>query len=170
MSIEITFSKTIKLSDIKKSEKLKVGRKQHLYGDQKCDIPTFKISHKDFPKEAVYVRYYRILNQDGTIYQEIPRYKTNCDDLEFSEVECAISSKYYHIVYELNKEFGIEFAYDVDPRDTNPEFHKPMSLEKYEECQKNLPVMGKYIPIKNTPIIENSNNSNKLFPDEYLFQ
>ena len=50
MSVEITFSKTIRLSDIKKSEKLKVGRKQHLYGDQECVIPTFKISHKDFQK------------------------------------------------------------------------------------------------------------------------
>ena len=170
MNVELTFSKTIKLSDIKKSEKLTVGRKQHLYGDQECDIPTFKISHKDFPKEAVYVRYYRILIQDGTVYQEMPTYKTNCDDLEFSEVECTISTKYYHITYELNKEFGIEFAYNVDPRDTNPEFHKPMSLEEYEECQKNLPIMGKYIPMKNTPIIDNIDNSNKLFPDEYLFQ
>ena len=169
MSVEITFSKTIRLSDIKKSEKLKVGRKQHLYGDQECVVPTFKISHKDFPKESVYVRYYRILNQDGT-YQEIPTYKTNCDDLKFSEVECTISTKYYHIIYELNKEFGIEFAYNVDPRDTNPEFHKPMSLEEYEECQKNLPVIGKYIPAKNTHIIDNINNSNKLFYNEYLFQ
>ena len=164
MSVDITFSGLIRLTDIKKSEKLKVGRKEHLY--ETLDIPTFKISHKDFPKESVYVRYYRILNQDGTIYQEMPTYKTNCDDLEFSEVECTISSKYYHITYELNKEFGIEFAYDVDPRDTNPEFHKPMSLEEYEECQKNLPIMGKYIPMKNTPIIDNINNSNI----EYLFQ
>ena len=170
MSIEITFSKTIRLLDIKKSEKLKVGRKQHLFGDKEFDIPTFKISHKDFPKEAVYIRYYRILNQDGSIYQEMPTYKTNCDNLEFSEVECTISTEYYHIVYELNKEFGIEFAYNIDPRDTNPEFHKPMSLEEYEECQKNLPIIGKYIPAKNTPIIDNIDNSNKLFPDEYLFQ
>ena len=168
MSVEITFSKTIRLSDIKKSEKLKVRRKQHLYGDQECVVPTFKISHKDFPKESVYVRYYRILNRDGT-YQEIPTYKTKCDDLKFNEVECTISTEYYHIVYELNKEFGIEFAYNVDPQDTNPEFYKPMSLEEYEECQKILPVIGKYIPTKNTPIIDN-NNSDKLYHNEYLFQ
>lgn len=170
MSVEITFSKTIRLSDIKKSEKLTVGRKQHLYGDQECDIPTFKITHKDFPKEAVYVRYYQILNQDGTIYQEMPTYKTNCDDLKFGEVECTISAKYYHITYELNKEFGIEFAYNVDPRDTNPEFHKPMSLEEYEECQKNLPIMGKYIPIKNTPMSKYIDDLNISINTEHLFQ
>ena len=45
-----------------------------------------------------------------------------------------------------------------------------MSLEEYEECQKNLPIIGKYIPAKNTSIIDNIGNSNKLFPDEYLFQ
>lgn len=139
MSVEITFSKTIRLSDIKKSKKLKVGRKQHLYGDQECDIPTFKISHKDFPKEALYVRYYQILKQDGAVYQEMPIYKTNCDDLEFSEVECTISTSYYHIVYELNKEFGIEFAYNVDPRDTNPEFSAPMEPEEYDKLKNNAP-------------------------------
>ena len=89
--------------------------------------------------------------------------------MKFSEVECTISTKYYHIIYELNKEFGIKFAYNVDPQDTNPEFYKPMSLENYEECQKNLPVIGKYIPTKNTPIIDN-NNSDKLYHNEYLFQ
>jgi hypothetical protein len=148
MSVDISFSKTIRLSDIKKSEKLKVGRKQHLYGEKEFDIPTFKISHKDFPKEAVYVRYYQIVKHDGTVYQEMPTYKTKCDDLEFCEVECTISTEYYHITYELNKEFGIEFAYNVDPRDTNPEFHKPMSLEKYEEYHKNLPVKRKRISTK----------------------
>ena len=170
MSTEITFSKTIRLSDIKKSEKLKVGRKQHLFGDKEFDIPTFKISHKDFPKEAVYIRYYQILNQNGTVYQEIPTYKTNCDNLEFSEVECTISTKYYHIVYELNKEFGIEFAYNVDPRDTNPEFHKPMSLEEYEECQKNLPVMRKRVSMKNMPISKYIDDLNILSNTEHLFQ
>ena len=45
-----------------------------------------------------------------------------------------------------------------------------MALEEYEECQKNLQVIGKYISAKNTSIIDNINNSNKLFPNEQLFQ
>lgn len=142
MSTEITFSKAIRLSDIKKSEKLTVGRKEHLYDDDESDVPTFKISHKDFPKECVYVKYYELVNPDGSTSQEMPTYKTKCDDLKFLEVECTISTEHYHILYELNKEFGIEFAKNVDPRDV-PEFYPPMSPEEYEELQKKLSFLRK---------------------------
>ena len=35
---------------------------------------------------------------------------------------------------------------------------------------KNLQVIGKYISAKNTSIIDNIINSNKLYHNEYLFQ
>lgn len=163
MSTEIIFSGLIRLADIKKSEKLKVGRKQHLYGDSNLDIPTFKISHKDFPKEAIYVIYNKLSDKDKII-QNVPCYKDKCDELLFCEAESWSAS--YHIVYELNREFGLKFAYNVDPRDENPKFEKPMSLEEYEKWEKEKPIIGKFLPVENVPLIGNFNSNDEKYKSE----
>ena len=119
--------------------------------------------HKDFPKEAIYVKYNRLGNKNGVV-QDIPNYKAKCDELLFCEAESW--TEYYHIVYELNREFGLEFAYNVDPRDENIEYHKPASLEEYEKFKKENPVIGKFLPLKNVPLVGNFNPNDEKYKIE----
>ena len=108
MSENIYFSKSIKLSDIKKKcKQLKVGKQENLYGDS--DIPTYSITHKEFPGEKVYVIFNRY--EDKSLNAKLGE---KCDDKEFCEVERFYENGDYHILLILAGTFDIEYITEID--------------------------------------------------------
>ena len=117
MSENIYFSKSIKISDIKKKcKQLKIGKQEGLYGG--IETPIYPITHKEFPGERVYI----IFNEyeDKSLNA---KYGENCEDKEFCEIERFYGDEYYHIMLVLSGTFDIE--YTSDPRAwSKGEFHR----------------------------------------------
>ena len=94
MSEDIYFSKSIKLSDVKKKcKQLKVEKQERLYGSNDAP-PTYPITHKDFPNEKVYVIFNEYVDESLNA-----KFGSNCNDKEFCEVQCFYGDEDYHILF-----------------------------------------------------------------------